>query len=328
MATGEPRNGRDVIYDVVSGAFAGAIAATLMSPLDVIKTKMQVLGRPDVKGSVIVTSLQAIIRNDGPRGLRCGLSPTLAALLPNRAVYFTVYGQLKELLESHVGDNGHLTLGANVVAASVAGAKGGSTATAITTNPMWVVKTRLQTQKERVGVVQYTSISSAFRHIIRKEGFIGLYSGLLPSLAGTTHVAIQFPAYEKIKCYLAERDHKTTKDLSPGQLAIASSASKILASLPTYPHEVIRSILQEQGHVTNSETRYTGVIDCVKKIYAKEGLWGFYRGCGTNLLRTTPSAVITFTSYEMINRFLHHVHPPHNNIPFKPDDGIMKPNRV
>ncbi|XP_076938355.1 nicotinamide adenine dinucleotide transporter 2, mitochondrial-like [Bidens hawaiensis] len=270
MTSGEPRNGRDVIYDV-SGASAGAIAATLMSPLDVIKTKMQVLGRPDVK----------------------------------------------------VDDNGHLTLGANVVAASVAGA-----ATAITINPLWVIKTRLQTQKERVGVVQYTSISSAFRHIIHKEGFIGLYSGLLPSLAGISHVAIQFPAYENIKFYLAERDNKTTKDLSPGQLAIASSVSKILASLPTYPHEVIRSILQEQGHATNSETRYKGVIDCVKKIYAKEGLWGFYRGCGTNLLRTTPSAVITFTSYEMINRFLHHVHPPHNNIPFKPDDGVMKPNRV
>ncbi|XP_076914492.1 nicotinamide adenine dinucleotide transporter 2, mitochondrial-like [Bidens hawaiensis] len=311
MATGEPRNGRDVIYDVVFGASAGAIAATLMSALDVIKTKIQVLGRPDAKdnlGSVIVSSLQAIIIKDGPRGLYCGLSATLAALLPNWAVYFTVYGQLKELLESHVDDNGHLNFGANVIAASVAGA-----ATAITTNPLWVVKTRLQTQKERVGVEQYKSISSAFRHIVHKEGFVGLYSGLLPSLAGISHVAIQFPAYEKIKFYLAERDNKTTRDLSPGELAIASSVSKILASLPTYPHEVIRSILQEQGQATNSKMRYTGAIECVKKIYAKEGLCGFYRGCGTNMLRTTPSAVITFTSYEMINRFLHHVHPPHNN---------------
>ena len=47
---------------------------------------------------------------------------------------------------------------------------------------------------------------------------------------------------------------------------------------------------------------------------------GFYRGCGTNLLRTTPSAVITFTSYEMINRFLQHLVPPHNT-PSKPDGG-------
>ncbi|CAH1431340.1 unnamed protein product [Lactuca virosa] len=324
MTVGEPRNGKDIIYDAVSGASAGAIAATLMSPLDVIKTRLQVYGLPDVprnKGSVIVTSFQNIIRNEGLRGLYRGLSPTLAALLPNWAVYFAVYGQLKELLDSHGDGMGHLTFGANMIAASGAGA-----ATAITTNPLWVVKTRLQTQGMRVGVVPYTSISSALRRIVHEEGFRGLYSGLLPSLAGISHVAIQFPAYEKIKLYLADRDHTTTNELSPGKLAIASSMSKVLASLMTYPHEVIRSRLQEQGQVRNTENHYAGVVDCVKKVFRKDGVAGFYRGCATNLLRTTPSAVITFTSYEMINRFLQHVLPPHKTkTPSKPGDGKMKP---
>lgn len=40
------------------------------------------------------------------------------------------------------------------------------------------------------------------------------------------------------------------------------------------------------------------------QIKAEEGIKGFYRGCTTNLLRTTPAAALTFTSFEMLSRKL------------------------
>ncbi|OAY31356.1 nicotinamide adenine dinucleotide transporter 2, mitochondrial [Manihot esculenta] len=303
------RTPRELICHGGAGAAAGAIAATFVCPLDVIKTRLQVHGLPATPnsgrpGSIVVTSLKNIIRNEGFKGLYRGLSPTIIALLPNWTVYFIVYEQLKGLLLSHGDGNSQLTVGANMVAAAGAGA-----ATAIATNPLWVVKTRLQTQGLRPDVVPYKSIHSAFRRIIHEEGMRGLYSGILPSLAGISHVAIQFPAYEKFKYYMAKKDNTTVDKLSPGDVAIAASSSKVLASIMTYPHEVVRSRLQEQGQVRNSEVQYSGVIDCIKKVFQKEGFPGFYRGCATNLMRTTPSAVITFTSYEMIHRFLDRVLP-------------------
>lgn len=63
----------------------------------------------------------------------------------------------------------------------------------------------------------------------------------------------------------------------------------------------------------NAETKYSGVVDCVKKVFRSEGIPGMYRGCATNLLRTTPSAVITFTTYEMMLRFFRQVVPPETN---------------
>ncbi|CAL5421606.1 unnamed protein product [Camellia sinensis] len=86
----DSRSSKKIICDAAAGAAAGAIAATFGCPLDVIKTRLQVHGLPEAhhsspKGSIIITSLQNIIRTEGLKGLYRGLSPTLVALLPNWA---------------------------------------------------------------------------------------------------------------------------------------------------------------------------------------------------------------------------------------------------
>lgn len=302
MAASNSHGPNPILCNAVAGATAGVIAATFVCPLDVIKTRLQVHGLPKLgvgapKGSVLVSSLEQIFYKEGLRGMYRGLSPTILALLPNWAVYFTVYEQLKSRLGSDDG-NHQLSVGANMMAASGAGA-----ATIVAINPLWVVKTRFQTQGMKAGVLPYKSTVSALRRIAHEEGIRGLYSGLVPALAGITHVAIQFPIYEQVKGYLANRRDEAAVDKHPTfDVLVASSVSKICASTLTYPHEVVRSRLQDQGH--HSEKRYTGVTDCVRKIIQQEGISGFYRGCATNLLRTTPAAMITFTSFEMINRFL------------------------
>jgi solute carrier family 25 (mitochondrial folate transporter), member 32 len=58
-------------------------------------------------------------------------------LLSNWQVYFTVYGKLKHEFAS--GTDGQLSVAGNVLAAVGAG-----TASAIVTNPLWVVKIRFQ----------------------------------------------------------------------------------------------------------------------------------------------------------------------------------------
>lgn len=49
--------------------------------------------------------------------------------------------------------------------------------------------------------MRYRTTLEAFRTIYRTEGLRTFYKGLLPSLMGVIHVAVQFPLYEKAKSW-------------------------------------------------------------------------------------------------------------------------------
>lgn len=71
-------------------------------------------------------------------------------------------------------------------------------------------------------------------------------------------------------------------------------------------HMLQMQVVRSYMHVTGSGP-IAGLLDACKTIWREDGLKGFYRGCGTNLLRTTPAAALTFTSFELIARGLRQV---------------------
>lgn len=292
------------IINALSGALAGAITATFVCPLDVLKTRLQVqrVGAVTAAGG-ITGCLTQIAKNEGLKGLYRGLTPTLMALLPNWAVYFTVYDKLKTGLTTKA--DRHRVKATPITHMSAAA--GAGVATLMVTNPLWVVKTRLQTQHMQLNLgrtklnqtIPYRGTFNALFRIAREEGITGLYSGLAPSLMGICHVVIQFPLYEFSKQQMAEHKGCKVEELGPVDLVLTSAFSKMVAATATYPHEVIRSYM----HVTGSGP-INGLVEACRSIFREDGLRGFYRGCGTNLLRTTPAAALTFTSFELISRFL------------------------
>jgi solute carrier family 25 folate transporter 32 len=157
--------------------------------------------------------------------------------------------------------------------------------------------------------VRYRHTLDAIRTIYRNEGIRAFYRGIFPSLLGIFHVAVQFPLYEELKIW-ANRKHPEASLTSSAILA-CSGASKMVASIATYPHEVVRTRLQIQRRelaagTSSPGTVHPGVVQTVRNILTREGWRGLYKGLSVNLLRTVPNSAVTMLTYELLMRYLSH----------------------
>ena len=138
------------------------------------------------------------------------------------------------------------------------------------------------------------------QHISRTEGFLGFYRGLVPSLFGVSHGALQFMAYEQLKVYRAKASPKSQLDLTAFDYLLLSGIAKVFAGSITYPYQVVRTRLQ----MYDADNAYRSGSDVIAKIWKSEGAVGFYKGLGPNLLRVLPSTWVTFLVYEKTKGYL------------------------
>lgn len=280
-----------------AGALAGLVNTLVLSPLDVVKTRLQVQGSGASAAATqyrgMFHALHAMLREEGLRSYYRGLSASLWAFVPNWAIYWYTYETFKRLYARKAA---RPTPFVHVMSALSAGG-----ITAVTTAPFWTLKSRLQVDMTSAASQRrYRSVPHGFRKIVAEEGVAGLYKGLTPTLLGLGHVAIQFPLYEHLKASLAGGEDD---DLKAGHVLVASSLSKIVASAVFYPHEVVRTRIQVDRTVARSAAEPVRMARLVRDILRKDGAKGFYRGFGTNLMRTVPACMLTFTSYELAKRY-------------------------
>ena len=75
----------------------------------------------------------------------------------------------------------------------------------LVSNPLWLIKTRLQLQgNSPISSGNYQGPRDAISTIIREEGYLGLWRGTVPGLLMTSHGAVQFACYEKLKIWYSE----------------------------------------------------------------------------------------------------------------------------
>eukprot|EP01126_Amoeba_proteus_P057871 TRINITY_DN7408_c0_g2_i1.p1 TRINITY_DN7408_c0_g2~~TRINITY_DN7408_c0_g2_i1.p1 ORF type:complete len:437 (+),score=94.79 TRINITY_DN7408_c0_g2_i1:303-1613(+) len=286
----------DAVIHFGLGAIAGAIGAATVYPIDLVKTRMQ--NQRNSKDLVKLYDnswdcFRKVFKGEGVRGLYRGLGPQLIGVAPEKAIKLTVNDFLRSVFGK---EGGQIQFPLEVLAGGCAGAS-----QVIFTNPIEIVKIRLQVQGE---AIKFGAQPKSTLAIVKELGFLGLYKGASACLLrDVPFSAIYFPAYASLKqsflSNLNEDSSKTQYNLS--LLAAGAGAGVPAASLVT-PADVIKTRLQVEAR--KGQQTYHNIPDCAKKIWVEEGFWAFWKGAGARVFRSSPQFGVTLLSYEVLQSLL------------------------
>ncbi|KAF2837815.1 calcium-binding mitochondrial carrier protein-like protein Aralar1 [Patellaria atrata CBS 101060] len=278
------------------GSIAGAFGAFMVYPIDLVKTRMQNQRSARVGQLLYKNSIDCarkVIKNEGIRGLYSGVFPQLVGVAPEKAIKLTV----NDLVRGKFTDKktGAIWWPWELLAGGSAGA-----CQVIFTNPLEIVKIRLQVQGEVAKTVEGAQKRSAM-WIVRNLGLVGLYKGASACLLrDVPFSAIYFPTYNHLK-----RDffgESPTKKLGVVQLLTAGAIAGMPAAYLTTPFDVIKTRLQVEAR--KGETQYTTLRHCAKTVWREEGFRAFFKGGPARILRSSPQFGFTLAGYEFLQHLL------------------------
>ncbi|NWS60735.1 CMC1 protein, partial [Chunga burmeisteri] len=279
-------------YRFTLGSIAGAVGATAVYPIDLVKTRMQnqrssgsVVGELMYKNSF--DCFKKVLRFEGFFGLYRGLLPQLIGVAPEKAIKLTVNDFVRDKFTKK---DGSIPLPAEILAGGCAGAS-----QVIFTNPLEIVKIRLQVAGEITTGPRVSALS-----VIKDLGLLGLYKGAKACfLRDIPFSAIYFPVYAHSKLMLADENGH----VGGLNLLIAGAIAGVPAASLVTPADVIKTRLQVAARA--GQTTYSGVIDCFGKILREEGPSAFWKGAGARVFRSSPQFGVTLVTYELLQRWFY-----------------------
>ncbi|KAI1262459.1 mitochondrial carrier domain-containing protein [Xylariaceae sp. FL1019] len=280
-------------YGFVLGSLAGAFGAFMVYPIDLVKTRMQNQRGADPGQQLYKNSIDCfrkVTANEGFRGLYSGVLPQLVGVAPEKAIKLTV----NDLVRGAFTDKktGQIGLPYEILAGGSAGA-----CQVVFTNPLEIVKIRLQVQGEAVKAGETAAPKRSAMWIVKNLGLAGLYKGASACLLrDVPFSAIYFPTYSHLK-----RDmfgESPTKKLGVVQLLTAGAIAGMPAAYLTTPCDVIKTRLQVEAR--KGDTQYTGLRHAAKTIMKEEGFKAFFKGGPARIFRSSPQFGFTLAAYEVL----------------------------
>jgi len=273
----------------LSGFVAGSSAASLVQPLDVVRTRIQIEA---AKGAKVTAgqALAAVLREGRVAGkgtlqtLWRGVRPAMARLGTGNASYF-LWLQLWRRVFERRGPDGRPRPSA--WSSFLAGGASGL-CTSVVLTPFTVVKTRAES-----GMVASQGVFHAMGGVLREEGVRGLFRGLVPTMATIGPFAALFLAvYTQVRSRLIDRwGHRVPSPVLNFASGCAAAAG---STLITQPMDVLRTRAQM------GLSGPSGVLALAASIVAQQGVAGLMSGFGPRVMKRGLQTALVFSIFEEV----------------------------
>jgi solute carrier family 25 iron transporter 28/37 len=225
----DPSKGSFILH-AFAGSMAGLAEHTSVYPVDTIKTHMQAKNSRYHSNSNWITVAKDIVAKDGIRRMWRGVSTMLSACIPAHALYFSILEYTKESFGAN--KKGHTP---------IAAAASGICATVAHDSMM----TPADICKQRMQLGHYSSVSDAFRTIIKNEGASVLW------MSFPTTLMMNIP----YGCVMVATNETLKEVLNPSgeynffAFILAGAFGGGIAAAVTCPLDVIKTQLQTMNIV-------------------------------------------------------------------------------
>ncbi|PIC39719.1 hypothetical protein B9Z55_011318 [Caenorhabditis nigoni] len=315
------------IAQQITASSSGAIVTSLfMTPLDVVKIRLQQQSRPFPKGECfyyhnglmdvvceacevrkpcewyqrpgnfrgMADAFVKITKHEGIRSLWSGLAPTMVMALPATVFYFTTYDNLSVWLKKKMccrrAFSPEKWTPPDWTAAATAGIAA-RTLSVTLVSPIEMIRTKMQSQK-----LTYHELGHLIKSSWATKGISAFYLGWTPTmLRDIPFSGIYWAGYDWFKTRLTRLQGP---DHSPFVVSFVSGASAgVVASVFTHPFDVIK---------TNAQIRIGGNLDSMNKsigevireMYQTRGMGAFSAGLLPRLVKVSPACAIMISFYE------------------------------
>jgi len=297
---GKDKN-KNPLINLAAGGIAGAVAKTITAPMEKVKLAIQ---NQDSNPKIISGEMPRYkgmgdcyvrhVKELGVASLWRGNVANCIRYVPTAAFNLAFKDNIKRAFPKYDKNTDFGKFAMSQIASGAAA--GGVTNTLV--YPLIYVRTVLGADIGKVK--KFNGMGDCLIKTAREGGVLSLYNGIGPSTIGiVVYRGAQFGLQDIVKAFNPWQKEVSARGLV-SKFCVAQLAVSV-SGICAYPFDTMQRRLQIEAFKPANEKIYTSMPDCFKKILAKEGPKGFFKGAFANILRGTGAAIVLVLYDEIMN---------------------------